>query len=394
MRGGTVNRYLLASGSSVLTIVGRDFKVNGQPVPYGDLTGQTGTLTGTLASGDPINNVFYQGGWTGDPCSVLNPCTGTLTLVLQTLPEDDFEYSGVPDPQKWVVNHPECASPDCTMWSEGRTHFPNPHPWLPDSTFPIVTDGSLFIKHHLYNPYDLADPNIWFLGGEVHTVDMFGPNRSYIFEANVKWNVEPPYAPYPRGLVNSFFLYGYDESNADSDEIDFEFLSNLILDPPSPPPPPDGQWIYTNTYNDSQEDPLKVFVPGLNLYEWNTFRIHWDPTAAPRRIEWWWFDPDKGWTLLRRVTGGRVPDEPMALYFNFWAPCYEPKEGRPPQPWTCDEGWWEEAADLNLQPVNDLSANEIYAFQIDDVEIVPEPSIVVLRATALAALLVLGRRFH
>jgi hypothetical protein len=71
MSGGTVVGELFANDSSTITIVGRDFEVDGVPVPYGDLTAQTGTLTGTLASGDPINNVFYQGG--GD-------YTGTITL--------------------------------------------------------------------------------------------------------------------------------------------------------------------------------------------------------------------------------------------------------------------------------------------------------------------------
>ena len=46
-----------------------------------ELTAQTGLLRGTSASGDPINNVFYQGGWTASPCSVDYPCTGTITLV-------------------------------------------------------------------------------------------------------------------------------------------------------------------------------------------------------------------------------------------------------------------------------------------------------------------------
>jgi hypothetical protein len=59
--GGIVD-YLNAFESSTITIAGANFAVNGNPVPYGALTAQTGTLTGTLASGDPIESVFNQGG--------------------------------------------------------------------------------------------------------------------------------------------------------------------------------------------------------------------------------------------------------------------------------------------------------------------------------------------
>jgi hypothetical protein len=87
--GGTVGGDLRAYGSSSITIVGRNFEVDGALVPYGDLAAQTGTLTGTLASGGSINNVFYQGGYTGPPCTVTYPCSGTVTLAppLPALPK-------------------------------------------------------------------------------------------------------------------------------------------------------------------------------------------------------------------------------------------------------------------------------------------------------------------
>ena len=61
LSGGTVSNFLRASDSGTLIIAGNDFAVNGAPVPYGDLGPiYTGTLTGTLASGDSLNNLFYQ----------------------------------------------------------------------------------------------------------------------------------------------------------------------------------------------------------------------------------------------------------------------------------------------------------------------------------------------
>ena len=74
MSGGVVTGDLLVYDDSTVAIVGRDFEVDGAPVPYGDLAAQVGTLTGTLAAGDPLENLFCQGGYMG-------VCTGTMTLV-------------------------------------------------------------------------------------------------------------------------------------------------------------------------------------------------------------------------------------------------------------------------------------------------------------------------
>jgi hypothetical protein len=74
INGGIV-RGLGATHSSVIKIEGSGFEVDGVPVPYGDLTAETGTLTGTLASGDPVEYFFYQGQAGGAFY------TGTISLV-------------------------------------------------------------------------------------------------------------------------------------------------------------------------------------------------------------------------------------------------------------------------------------------------------------------------
>jgi len=91
--GGTVENDLVAYRSSIVTIEGENFKVDSgsgpESVEYGDLSAFTGTLTGTLASGDPISNVFYQGGYVDDSsCRAWYPCSGTITL----------EYAPEPSP--------------------------------------------------------------------------------------------------------------------------------------------------------------------------------------------------------------------------------------------------------------------------------------------------------
>jgi len=249
---------------------------------------------------------------------------------------EDFDAgvgeANMPDPNVWVCNHP-CNS----WWVMGRTFWPSPK-YHPAGPFPRVENGVCTIEHHLYNPYDSAH---WtFLGAELHTVRMFAPNTSYRFEARVKCNT------YPNGLITSFFLYGYDCSH--NDEVDFEFVSNKTNDDVNYP---NGDPVLTNPWNESHECPSYVAPNGLDLTEWNTFRLYWYPND--HCIVWTWVDANNEERLMRMETNTFcVADEPMGIYFNFWAPKAD----------------WPEAYDVNLQPVSDPNVNQIYEYQIDYIE--------------------------
>jgi hypothetical protein len=78
--GGTVGILVVASDSSTLTIVGTDFAVDGDPVDYGPIAASSGVLTGTLESGELIDNFFCHDGSTA---------CGFATNGLITLPEPD-----------------------------------------------------------------------------------------------------------------------------------------------------------------------------------------------------------------------------------------------------------------------------------------------------------------
>lgn len=237
--------------------------------------------------------------------------------------------ANMPDPNVWVCNNP------CNWWwLHGRTFLPSPK-YHPAGPFPYVENGICTIEHHLYNPYDSAH----FLGGEIYTARMFAPNTSYRFEARVRCNA------YPNGLVTSFFLYGYDCSN--SDEADFEFLSNMTNDDANYP---DGDPVQTNPWNESEQKPEFVAPNDLNLMEWNTFRIYWYPSDPC--IVWTWVDANEEVVLRTETNAFFVADEPMGIYFNFWA----------------SGAGWQEAYDANLQPVSDPNANQIYEYEIDYVE--------------------------
>jgi hypothetical protein len=250
---------------------------------------------------------------------------------------DDFDISSpnMPDPNIWIVNNP-----DSWWWLQGRTFFPSPFYHI-DANFPEVVDGNCLLEHHTFNSFHKGTPKTTFLGGEMHSIRKFGPTTAYRFEARLRCN------SYPGGLVTSFFLYGHDGSK--SDEIDFEFVSNKTNDDVNYV---SGDPVLVNTWNESFQDPCYVEVNTLDLSNWNTFRIYWDPNLTS--VKWTWLDPDKGETLLREETNAFfIPDEPMALYFNFWAPTFE----------------WPAAFDENLKPANDPCENEILKFEIDYVEV-------------------------
>jgi hypothetical protein len=270
----------------------------------------------------------WASGWTvfGDP-----PGPGVFEEVVF---EENFDQpdNSLPDPARWVIGHPE---DDDGWWILGRTFFPNPaqHPTAP---FPHVIGGALVIEHYQYNAFHLIPPRTTFLGGEIHTVMEFDPNRCYRFEARVRWLQSPG------GMVSSFFTYGYDAVHADSDEIDVELLSNEVFEPPHP--------VLTNTWNDSRQKPVAVSISELDLTQWQTFRIYWYPGA---RVEWTWIDGAGNEQLLRSETDvAFTPDEPMSLYFNFWA---------------ADTGWLQ-AYNADLQP--DQQDNGVkYEYWIDRVEV-------------------------
>jgi hypothetical protein len=95
-----------------------------------------------------------------------------------------------------------------------------------------------------------------------------------------------------------------------------------------------------------------VVPADLVLTDWNTFRIYWCPSQ--HRVVWTWIHPDGHEVWLRtEVDPSFVPDEAMALYFNFWAA-------------TAD---WPDAYDPNLQPVSDPNDDEVLAYEIEYVEV-------------------------
>jgi hypothetical protein len=116
---------LLAYDSSTITLIGTNFMVDGIPVPYGDLSALTGTLTGILFSGDALSADFFQGG---------GSYTGIIRLVPEPPCSDGFDNDG-----DGLIDYPDdpgCSSgdglkedPDCDddldNDGDGQVDFPN-----------------------------------------------------------------------------------------------------------------------------------------------------------------------------------------------------------------------------------------------------------------------------
>lgn len=84
--GGSIGDEIDVRDNSEVTISGSDFEIDGVPVDYGQITtgsidefgNLTGTLTGVLQSGDPLDNVFYI---QPDAFIFLVPEPATLLLI-------------------------------------------------------------------------------------------------------------------------------------------------------------------------------------------------------------------------------------------------------------------------------------------------------------------------
>ena len=92
LSGATLNEYvnLGARDTSRIRLFGFDFAVSEAPVSFGTLEAHTGTLSGTLQSGDPIANEFAH---RGADCGG-QPCTGRILVLAPGL---DWDQDAVPN---------------------------------------------------------------------------------------------------------------------------------------------------------------------------------------------------------------------------------------------------------------------------------------------------------
>jgi beta-glucanase (GH16 family) len=270
--------------------------------------------------------------------NVRHACLSGLLLVCalarpahaQVLFRDDFDGTAL----------------NASNWSVGNWTFGGNRAWLGNT--PAVANGVATLKLDTYNP----DHPGYFRGTEIYSKQAFAMTATGLeLEARVRTNMTT------RGAVTSFFTYAQVPPNNYAHEIDFEFLTNQI---------PSGKVLATSwkdwgapgsAYNDGIHHRSNDIggagqsVPGLDLTQFNTFKIRWLPNST----EWY-----VNGALLCSWADAH-PTAPMPVRFNFWAP---------------DAGW-AAAYDSGLQPVTLASQNQSFTYDVDYVQVsvvpVPEP---------------------
>ncbi len=247
-------------------------------------------------------------------CSFSAAASAETVVLLR----DDFDGSAL-DTTKWFV-----PTGDGTFF--GRTQI------RPPSVPLTVADGRIRLQLDTYNPCPMP-PCDSFLGSEFRSVDSYEVELGLEFEARVRL-----VAPLPGGLVGAVFSFVFLPPDR-RDEIDFELLSNDLV--------ASEERVFTNVFeNDDFSQPgAKAFAPvaGLDLSAFNTYTVRW----LPDRVEWF-----VNGALVRTETT-TVPDDPMNVRLNFWAP----------------NMFFVEAYDASLQPAAVEEDNEIYFTEVDYVEI-------------------------
>ncbi len=311
----------------------------------------------------------------------------------QMLPlRDDFDQSGIVNPAVWRLPFEgEGTFVGRTQYrGDAATDMP-----LQGIAEPLASDG-LVMELDL-DTYSPIDPGNQFLGTDILTKRNFARAGGLTIEARMR--LKPPTAG---GLVNGFFLFDvtrgatpagdfnsdgtvnsadytvwrdnlgsstalandpqwqdgntvgqaqYDlwksnfgtTSNQVRDEIDWELLSNQTQGTATQDP-------FSNYWNDgpfvgpgSGGDPQFHDVAGVDLTQFQDYKIEW----TPDHIKWFVNN-----NLVRTQTTN-VPDDPMKLHFNIWAP---------------DSGFTD-AYNPALQPAATPGANETYQVQVDWVEV-------------------------
>jgi hypothetical protein len=237
----------------------------------------------------------------------------------EVLLRDDFDGSGL-DATKWSVP----TGPGSFF---GRTQI------RPPSVPLTVAGGVIRLQLDTYNPSALV-PGDSFFGSEIDTLETFAVEGGLDFEARVRL-----VSPLPAGLVGALFSFVYLPASGARDEIDFELLSNDLVAA--------RERVLTNVFeNDDFSQPGdKAFadVAGLDLDAFHVYRVRW----LAGRVQWF-VDG-----ALVREEHDSVPDDPMNVRLNLWAP----------------DSFFVEAYDASLQPVATPEENEVFFYEVDWVEI-------------------------
>lgn len=269
-------------------------------------------------------------------------CMSVCVVVLasqaaqaQLLLRDDFDGTGNVDTTVWRL-----PFGDSEGTFVGRTQFRGDSATdIPQQGIAEATAEDNAVMEVNLDTFSPIDPGNQFLGTDVLTKRNFARAGGISYEARMR--LKPTI---PGGLVGAGFLYDVTRESPPGtpvrDEIDVELISNQTVGAATQDP-------FTNVWNDgsfaSPGNGAYVDIASFDLTEFHDYRVDWTPSSLQ------WFVDDN---LVRTVTTG-VPDDPMQLHFNLWAPDTD----------------FADAYNAALQPAATAGANTTYSLQVDHVEV-------------------------
>ncbi|MCA9241747.1 MAG: glycoside hydrolase family 16 protein, partial [Planctomycetales bacterium] len=258
----------------------------------------------------------------------------------QLLLRDDFDGTGNVDTTVWRLPFGSEGTFVGRTQYRGDSATDVPQQGIAE---PLAADGAVMEVH--LDTFSPIDPGNQFLGTDLLSKRNFARGGGLSFEARMR--LKPTTTG---GLVGGFFTYDVTRdsppgaNNLVRDEIDWELISNQTtgVSPTNDP--------FTNYWNEGPftgpgagGDGQYQDVAGLDLTAFHDYRVDW----TPQSIKWYVDD-----NLVRTSTGD-VPDDPMKLHFNLWAPGSD----------------FSDAFNAALQPAATQGANERYTVQVDHVEV-------------------------
>jgi beta-glucanase (GH16 family) len=259
--------------------------------------------------------------------------TVALALLVVMLPACGSPTAPSEAPRVLLRDDFNQATLDTGAWSvpTGPGSFIGRTQMRPSSALFDVSNGLLRLRLDTHNP-TARIPGDSFWGSEIVSRQTFDRGAGLVFRARVRLA-----SPVAGGMVASLFCY---TTRADiRDEIDFEILTRDVINGRST--------ILTNLFED---DPFSVpglprfaAVPGSGLAEFNELEIDW----MPDRVRWL-----VNGELVREETA-RIPDEPVTVRLNFWAPA----------------DTFADAFDSALQPAASPAQNRAFFYEVDFVEV-------------------------
>ncbi len=250
---------------------------------------------------------------------LLKNCSAALVLTAlmagaaraQVLLLDNFDDTNGPIASQGdgIVDTSEYRAPFGGADFTGRTLFRNALPAENVSTTASgSTDGKVAVLElSTNNPLDPT--NASFYGTDLLT------KRNYALGGGLRMTtrmrVDAATAA-QGGMVAAPFLYEVTRENPPGtlvrDEIDHELITNNSAGPTDN--------TFTNVWNDgsfaSAGSGQTIANPtGFDISQFHDYRTDWTPGSVK-----WYIDN----TLVRTVTGGDVPNDPMQAHWNFWAP--------------------------------------------------------------------------